>query len=481
MLRKCNATPWLLGVAFALFVFALVSANAFAAGPDLAVFVFSAGTDPRPIVAPGQDVQFSVSVGNINGDGDAHHVRVSALLPKGLKFGSANLTPTRIENGNRLVWEIGDIPAKALPRIFEVTAEAESDLAPGSQLILSAEASSSEANANPADNHFSYTFYVQPAGPDLAIVDSTVDSVPLNPDGPATFEMGVMNAGNLPATDVWLEANLPNEVQFEKGDPPAEPSTSQKLTFKLGDLARGQSRQVAMTIALDPKQVPAVLRSDRGLTFSFGASRSASGARVTDTQIEIAKRIKYAGQDVAVWLMTEGAKEPGEVSPRDDVRCVTMYANLGNQAAHKVVVALNLSEGVALAHSDPQPSGTGKNDDFPGGVAHWDIGDLGVGISGTIRSVIHVTSMPDDGTLVNATITADGVDIDASNNAASLLWHSPLAPGTLKSMRRTSAVEPVGESEEASVRPASHRLRHFFELILLIVVVLIIVRARRSF
>jgi len=479
MLRKCNALS-IVGVAFVLFVFASASANAFAAYPDLAVFVFGAGTDPRPIVAPGQDVQFSVAVGNINGDGDAHHVRVSALLPKGLKFGSANLTPTRIENSNRLVWEIGDIPAKALPRIFEVTAQAESDLAPGSQLILSAEASSSEANANPADNHFSYTFYVQPPGPDLAIVDSTVDSVPLNPDGPATFEMGVMNAGNLPATDVWLEANLPNEVQFEKGDPPAEPSTSQKLTFKLGDLARGQSRQVAMTIALDAKQVPAVLRSDRGLTFSFAASRSASSARVTDIQTEAAKRIQYAGQDVALWLTTEGAKEPGEVSPKDQVTCVIMYANLGSEAAHKVVVTMSLGSGLAIAHSAPQPSANVSNVAYPGGVARWDIGDLGVGISGTIRSVIHVTSVPDDGALVNATITADGADIDSSNNTASLLWHSPLPPGTLKSMRRTSAVEPVGGSEGAGVRPVSHRLRHLFELIVLIVVVLIIVRARRN-
>src|SRR5208337_2689868 len=204
-------------------------------------------------------------------------------------------------------------------------------------------------------------------------------------------------------------------------------------------------------------------------SFDFEASRIASGKEITDSHFQPTKRVEAAGQNAAVWLTVEGAKQPGEVSPRYDVTCVITYANLGNQAAHKVVVALNLSEGVALAHSDPQPSGTGKNDAFPGGVAHWDIGDLGVGISGTIRSVIHVTSVPDDGTLVNATITSDSIDIDSSNNTASLLWHSPLPPGTLKSMRRTSAVEPVGESEEASVRPASHRLRHLFELILLIV------------
>ena len=160
-----------------------------------------------------------------------------------------------------------------------------------------------------------------------------------------------------------------------------------------------------------------------------------------------------------------GAKEPGELVPGSDVTSVITYANLGNQPAQKVVVALNLGAGLAIAHSDPQPTGTGTNDAYPGGVAHWDIGDLGVGMSRTIRSVIHVTSVPDDGALVNATITADGIDIDASNNSASLLWHSPLPPGTIKSMRRASAIEKTaGGPEEARVQPVSHRLRHLWSI-----------------
>jgi len=183
-------------------------------------------------------------------------------------------------------------------------------------------------------------------------------------------------------------------------------------------------------------------------------------------------------KDVALWLITEGAKEPGEVSPKDHVACGIRSANLGNQSAHKVVVTLNLGSGLTMVHSDPQPSGTGTNDAYPGSVAHWDIGDLEVGMSRNIKPDIHVTSAPDDGALVEATITGDGTDIDGSNNTASLLWHSPLSRGAL---RRSAAIEKtIGGTGEASRRPASHRWRHFFELILLIVVVLIVVRARRS-
>ena len=58
----------------------------------------------------------------------------------------------------------------------------------------------------------------------------------------------------------------------------------------------------------------------------------------------------------------------------------------------------------------------------------------------TIRSVIHVASVPDDGALVNATIIADGIDLDGSSNNASLLSHSPLPAGALKSIRGVSAI-----------------------------------------
>ncbi len=473
-----------IGARAALVFLALIlsSSDGFALGakPDLGVTVAGAGSDMRPVTAPGQPFSFRIGLDNMNGAADAHHVKLTATLPAGLKFQTSNPPPTRVESGNHPVWEIDTLPAKALPRLFQVTAQTETNLAEGSQLEISAEAECSEGIANPADNHASYTIYVQSVGPALVFLGSSLDSVPLTIDDPVTFEVNLTNAGNLPATDTRLEATLPKEVTFDKADPPPASSTGQVVTFKLGDLARNESRAVTMTVEFDPHQRSDVILSDRPLTFTFRVAHIASGAEVTDSHFETTKHIESVGQDVAVWLTTEGSEEPGEASPNTDVTCVITYANLGNQAAHKVTVALNLGSGVALAHSDPQLSGTSTDNAFPGGVAHWDIGDLGVGISGTIRPVIHVTSVPDDGALVNATITADGADIDSSNNTASLLWHSPLPPDKLKSMRRTSAVESVGGSEEAGVRPVSHRLRHLFELILLVVVVLIIVRARRS-
>jgi uncharacterized repeat protein (TIGR01451 family) len=453
---------------------------ALGAQPDLGVSVLGSGSDLRPVAAPGQSVSFRIGLDNMNGAVDAHHVSLSAVLPNGLTFQSATPPPTRIEGGNRPLWDVDTVRAKALPRLFEVTAETDATIAPGSRLEISAIAKSAEGNANSDHDHDSYTIYVQPVGPALVFLGSTLDSILLATDGPSTFTVDLSNAGNLPAIGTRLEATLPKEIKFDKSDPQPESSSGQIVAFKLGDLARAESRSVMMTVEFDPHQVSDVLQADRPLTFSFKVAGAGSDGKVTDSHFEITKHIESAGQDVAVWLAIEGAKVPGELSPGDDVTCVITYANLGNQAAHNVSVALRLGSGLTIAQSDPRPAGTSASDTYPGGVAHWNIGDLGVGMSHSIQSIIHVTMVPDEGALMDATVTADGVDLDASNNTASLLWHSPL-PSALAPARQSA----LRQQDQAALRmrrqtPNSHLWRYVGLLLLVLVAVVIVVRARRN-
>jgi len=446
---------------------------------NLGVVVIGAGDDMRPVTAPGQPFLFTIGLDNMKGVADAHHVILRAVLPNGLKFQSSEPAPTRVENGNHPVWEIDTLPAKALPRLFQVTAETDANQAPGNQLEISAEAESSEGNANSADNHASYKIYVQALGPALVLLGSTLDSMAVTAETPTTFNVYLKNAGNLPSTGTRLEATLPKGMKLDKADPKPALSSGEVVSFKLGDLERGESRAVSMTVAFDSRQLPELLTNDRPLTFAFRVSRLVSGAEVTDSRFEVAKHIESAGQDVAVWLVREG-EAGAETPPEKDISYVIKFANLGNQNAHKAVVALFLGPGLSIAHSDSQLTGTEKNDAFPGGIAHWDVGELGVGMSGNVRSAIHATSIPNDGALLSATITADGIDLDTTNNVASVLWHNPPVQGTLKSARRSAAVvKPVAMSEKANAHPASHRWRYFIWLILVIVALVIFFRARR--
>jgi uncharacterized repeat protein (TIGR01451 family) len=478
-----------LRVVVALLALALSSSDGFAldAKPNLVVLVLGSGSDTRSVTAPGQPFSFRVGLDNIS-DATPHQVRLSVMLPKGLKFQTSDPAPTKVESNNHLVWEMDNLDPKVLPRFFEVTADTETDLTAGSTLEISAEAECSEGNANSAGNHASYTIYVQKVGPALIFLGSTLDSVLVTADGPATFKVEVRNAGNLPATDARLEVTLPTGVKFDKADPPPATSGGQVVTFNLGDLARAESKFVSMTVELDLLQHSDLLSSGQPLTFAFRISRMDAGTEVTDSYFEVTKHVESAGQDVAVWLMTEGANVPGKISPNSDITCLIKFANLGNEAAHKVVVALYLGPGLTVAHSEPQPTGTGTDNAFPGGVAHWDVGDLDVAMSRTVRSVVHATSIPADGAILAATITADGIDIDTTNNTASLLLHSPLQPSTLKSAQPSPAVvKPVEVTKKASLRPKKASVRpewhpwlRIFQLILVIVGLVIFLHARRN-
>lgn len=419
--------------AIALVALLLAGTEAVALGdkPNLGVVIVGAGSDQRPVTAPGQPLSFRIGLDNMSGMVDAHHVRLAAVLPNGLKFQSSDPPPTKLETGNQPVWEIDSVRAKALPRLFEVTAATEPNLTAGTRLNISASAESSEGNARPEDGHATYAFYVEPVGPALVLRDSTLESVLLTPDAPTTFQVNVMNAGNLTAADARLMVTLPGPVKFSKADPPPESSDDQQSTFKLGDLARSASRSVTITVALDPKQVPAVLQSDRVLTFAFDLTHVGSAGQLTDSHAEITKKVEFEGLDVAVWLTPERVTDPGEVSTESDATYWILYANLGNQPAHNVTVKLGVGPGLAIAHAEPAPARIMPAQAGGGESGEWDIGDVGVGASGSIRAPIHITSVPDDGAIVSAVISADSNDTDTSNNTKSVLVHRSMPAAAL--------------------------------------------------
>lgn len=455
-------------VAVVLFALVLCSADGFAldAKPDLTVLVFGAGSDPRPVTAPGQPFSFGIGLDNVNA-AQAHQVRLTAALPEGLRFKASQPAPTRIEGGNRVVWEMATLDPKALPIFFEVTAETEAGLAPDRELQIAAEAECSENIADPANGRAGYTIRVQPVGPRLVVSAPALHSLPLTAEHAASFQVDVTNGGNVAASDARLEVTLPAGLRFDKAEPQPTSASGQAVVFDLGELARAESKSVAMTVHFDSRELAAVLRSAQPLTFVFKGSRREAGTEVTDSRFEVAKGIETAGQDVAIWMVTEGARVPGEASPQTDVAVVIKIANLGNQRATQVAVALKLGPGLTMAQSEPRPTGTGTTGGSEGGTARWDVGDLGVGMSRTIRSVIHAASIPAAGALVAAVITADGLDIDASNNVASLVWRSPPPPRS-----------------RAGTGAASHRWLYFLASILVLGAVvfyaLFRMRARRN-
>lgn len=405
-------------------------------GPDLGVALLRSGADRRPLAAPGQVITLNVGINNLRGGGDAHSSVLTVKLPAGLTLQSASPSPVRTEDGLSLVWNLGTVEAGAFPRLFELNLAVAGSAAPGTQLTVSADVATSDREENLKNNGGSLTIFVQPAAADLN-VRSDLDAVPLTIGGPVEFSGEVSNLGTIVASSSALTITLPTGISFKAGDPAPGATSDNTITWQLGDIEPGASRIVIVTIALAANLTPREFEPTPGpaslLHFKFDASTAATEANPADNHLEVTKPVESAGPDLKVWLNVEGADEPGELTVGRDVKYVIGYGNFGNRPASGATLSLSLAEGLSVLGGEPKPAGVEKSDRFGGGVISWNVGDLGVGDSKKVTVRVHVTSVPQHGSLTMATIAAPGTDIDPRNNVANVNLRAPRSASRMES------------------------------------------------
>jgi uncharacterized repeat protein (TIGR01451 family) len=402
-----------------------MAAEAQTRGPDLAVVIIRTGDDDRPLAAPGQQITLGVGVGNLNGDTDAHSVVLTVKLPSGLMLQSAGPAPNKME-GRSLVWNLGTIAAHAFPQTFDLTLAVAKD-AP-SELTVSADATSSERDQHTENSSDTFPIIVKPAAADL-IVQSTLGTEALTVGKPVKFGVSVSNQGNISASAILLRVVLPPKVSFKSGDPAPTATSSDTTTWQLDDIAPGSSRTIAVAIALDTSLAASASEPtpENLLKFKLDASTTTTQVTPANNHLEIEKHVELAGSDLKVWLSVQGAENPGELPVGKDVTYTITYGNFGNAPAQHASVSLSLSQGLDFVRAEPPAVDASKNERFAGGVLSWDAGDLRVGQSNIIRSQVYVTSVPEDGCLVMATISATSADVNAGDNVAYSLRHASRA------------------------------------------------------
>ena len=430
------------------------------------VSMLRSGDDPRPLMAAGQTVTISVGVSNLRGDSDAHSTVLTIVPPTGLKLQQARPAPDRTEaatGGPSLVWNLGTVKAGAFPRIFELDLTAATDVAAGTELPVSATLATSDADASQKHNRAVLSFQVQSPAADLA-VQSDLNAVPLTIGQPIEFAAELSNWGNIVASASTLTLVLPAKVTYKSSDPVATETSGNTVRWQIGDILPAATRRVAVTISLDAGLAASASEPtpENLLKFKFDASTTVSQANPAHNHLEINKHIERAGSDLKVWLSVQGAENPGELPVGKDVTYTITYGNFGNAPAQQASVSLSLSEGLNLVRAAPPPAGTSKNDRFAGGVLSWNLGDLNVGQSNIIKSQIHIASVPEDGSLVMATIVAPGPSANSGENVAYSWRHAPRAAG------RPGAMAQSG-----------HPLRWVAAMLILLAVLWAVIRARR--
>lgn len=340
-------------------------------GADVGVTILPEALDRAPIVAPGQTVAISIGVNNLRGGADAQEVRLTVKLPHGLSLQGSSVPPASTQ-GDALQWNVGSLAAGALPHIIELKLNLANSAAPGSPLTVEASVSTVTPEENAKNNRAAFNIDVAAAVPELAI-DSGLGGVPITFEEPASFTVQVLNTGLAPAPASTLRMTLSPGITLTSADPSPASVESNVAMWQLGDVEVGAVRKISMAISAAEKTKAAKLQFD-----------------VANKHLEVTKPVEHLGPNLQIWIVAEGLPNAGELPAGKDVPFAIKYGNYGNRPASGVNVSLRLPSGLSAAQSS------------------WDVASLGAGESATARTPVHVTAVPDEGTLVLAKISAPG-------------------------------------------------------------------------
>jgi hypothetical protein len=400
-------------------------------GPSASVTLLREDDDDRPMIAAGQKFTLSIGVDNLRGSAAAQAAVLKVTLPPGLDLVQATPPAARTGASPEIAWDLGTLKAGASPRIVEITLASADNLKANTELTVNATVATTDSGSQPKNSSSAYTVQIQPAAAALAI-ESNLTSVPVTVDAPVKFTAAVENLGTVDAAASALTLTLPPMVSFKSSDPAPSATTANVVTWQLGDIAAGESRAVAITVALNISL--GAVASEPGpeslLQFKLDASTSTAGVDSAASHLVVNRHVELAGPNLKVWLSVQGADSPGELVAGKDVTYTIAYGNFGNAPAQHASVSLSLWDGLNFLRAKPVPTGTGKNDRFGGGVFSWDVGDLPVGRSSIIKSQIHVDSVPENGSLVMATISAPDATVISTESTAYSLRHAARLAGT---------------------------------------------------
>lgn len=360
-----------------------------------------------------------------NGPALARDVQITDALPAGVAFESAEPAPSG-QVGKILTWDIGTMAPNASGRIT-ITGRATTalDRETLSNAVLIETSSTDPNNGNNTD-----TADTEVQTADVSVVktpraDTVVAGTQL------TYDLVVSNGGPLAASGVRLDDTLPDTMRFVSAEPAPAAQVGQALTWDIGTLAGGESRTIALTVALSPSAKvevanTAVVSLDDQPTLDRDPSNNTDTATTPVTE----------AADVSV--VKDGPAGP---LPSGSVITYTLtYANAGPSTAEDVVLSDTLPDAFTLISADREP------DQTDGDVLSWNLGSLAPGEAGVVTLVGRVnTGQPSIQVKNSAGTSVSTLDLDPANNTDSTQTEVQTAD---VSVVKTAAVDSVVAGEE---------------------------------
>ncbi len=387
--------------------------------PDVTATAILQDQTGRSVAGTGQTVTYTVGLENLTRSTLASDVLLNASLPAGLNFLSANPPPDYMANAGTPVWDVGSLPAEAIPRVFAVVAQVDPSVAPGSVLTVTTTATTSGPDADPANNQFVTSgLQVQSPGPDL-VVASDLEATALVVSAPVSATLMVANDGNTSALSSWIELLVPGGITLTQTTPPASPIPG-GVRWNVGTLAPGDMQSVHVVLRVDPSLLDlAALAADDPpypLSFTLAAGSSATDMDPANNQEQVSRRVVLPGADLLVALKPHGAPGPGVFTVGQEITYTLSYANYGNQTASEANASMLLWPGLAFLGSQPQPASNSLDPSSGVRTLTWNLGDLPTGEYGDIQVLLRFDSVPGTGSILMASAASNSIDINQTNN-----------------------------------------------------------------
>lgn len=382
------------------------------AGADLGVVAFRSDRD-TPAVAAGQIVTYAVGVNNLDGIDPAQGVLLTATLPNGLNFLSADPDPMGI-TARQVTWNIDALPALTRTRLITLVAQIAPTMTVGSVLTLTANAGLNGIDVDLTDNYDAVALRVQPAAPDL-VIDSELDGAVFEAGQLLTATIDVANYGALAAPNTQLTLTLPASVTLVSANPITSAASLDNAVWSLGVLAPDAIKTV--TVTLRPQAGLAVhhtanLGTGWPLTFTLNANSSAIDLYPDTNQQTVVAPLRRSGHDTVAWLNMTG-DQAGSITAGQNLTLTLYYANYGERIAPATALTLTLANGLNVVSTQPAAQRL-----ISGTTAGWDLGTLSPGEQGVRLVNVHVNGLLPEGSFAAVNINASAYDFNIENNFA---------------------------------------------------------------
>ena len=361
--------------------------------------ILSASATPNPVAAGGQ-LTYTLTVANA-GNLAANGVAFSDQLPASVSLVSASTSQGYIMphiGGGTVTAEIGTVAAGGSVSVVIVVNTSSSFVG---TLTDTASVSSQGTDPAPSNESATVTTTVETAA-DLAIALAASPN-PVLAGGQLTDTITVSNLGSETASNVAVTLPLGPGVGFvPAGSSSTVTSSGGQVVAYLGDMAANS--QIVLTVIVQPTIAGSLTQTATVSTSSLDLNPNNTASATTQVN---------PAADLAVNL----AASVAAANPNVDFDYTLTVTNNGPDDATNVAVSDTLPLGASFVSAS---SSAGLVQAYSDGIVSLSIAALNVGATATMTIVVDPTAAPGATLSDSASVAADQIDPNLTNNSATL-------------------------------------------------------------